>query len=270
MSQRLLTSGISEPATPFMAKPLTRWKASAIHLSICALIALSVLAWMLFVWYPSPYFEAVGGSKLSMTIIGVDVVIGPLITLIIYNPAKKSLRFDLSVVALLQLGALVYGIYVVYEARPVYVVFNVDRFDVVAANELEPAERKKVSRPEYRSLPLNGPRIVAAVLPADPKERERILFSAVGAGYDLPNFPQYYVPYKEQTAQAIARSRPLDALEQKRAEAEPQLAALKKEFAEHANDLGFLPVRARKKDLTAIIDRKTGEVVKILSIDPWV
>ncbi len=255
---------------PVRENTITRWKASAIHLSICAVIALAVLAWMLFVWYPAPYFEGLGAGKLSMTIIGVDVVIGPLITLIIYNTLKKSLRFDLTVVALLQLSALVYGVYVVYEARPIYVVFNVDRFDVVAANEIDPAEREKVTRPEYQSLPLTGPKLVAAVLPADPKERERILFSAVSAGYDLPNFPQHYVPYAEQTRQVIARSRPLEDLEQKHAEAEPQLAALKRELAGRAKDLGFLPVRARKQDLTAIIDRKTGEVLKVLPIDPWV
>ena len=119
-------------------------------------------------------------------------------------------------------------------------------------------------------MPLTGPKLVAAVLPADPKERERILFAAVGAGYDLPNFPQHYVPYAEQSGQVIAHSRPLEDLEQKRAEVEPQLAALKREFAGRAKDLGFLPVRARKQDLTAIIDRKTGEVLKVLPIDPWV
>ena len=270
MEQSISTCCEETNGQPVSEKKMTRWKASAIHLSICAGIGISVLAWMLLVWYPAPYFEGLGAGKLSMIIIGVDVVIGPLITLIIYNPLKKSLRFDLAVVALLQLSALVYGVYVVYEARPVYVVFNVDRFDVVAANEIDPQEREKVTRLEYQSLPLTGPRIVAAVLPADPKERERILFAAVGAGYDLPNFPQYYVPYAEQTAEVIARSRPLDDLAEKRAEAEPQLAALKQELAGRAKDLGFLPVRARKQDLTAIIDRKTGEVLKVLPIDPWV
>ncbi len=252
------------------ASPMNRWKASAIHLSICALVALSVLAWMLLVWYPAPYFEAVGGGKLSMTLIGVDVVIGPLITLIIYNPLKKSLRFDLSVVALLQLSALVYGVYVVYEARPIYVVFNVDRYDVVAANEIDPEEQNKVSRPEFRSFPLDGPKFVAADLPDDRKERQRILFAAAAAGYDLPNFPQYYVPYRERTAQVIARSKPLAALEEKRPEARRCVADLEQALGIDAKDLAFLPVRARKQDLTAIIDRRSGEVLKVLLIDPWV
>ena len=74
----------------------------------------------------------------------------------------------------------------------------------------------------------------------------------------------------KRDSQAIAHSRPLDDLKQKRTEAKPQLAALKKELAGRANDLGFLPVRARKQDLTAIIDRKTGEVLRVLAIDPWV
>ncbi len=106
-------------------------------------------------------------------------------------------------------------------------------------------------------------------MPSDREERERILFAAVG-DYDLPNFLQYYVPYADRSAEVIARAKPLEELKKKRGEAESELAPLEQAVAEGARDLGFLPVRARKKDLTAIIDRKTGEVVKIWSIDPWV
>ncbi|MGH8583201.1 MAG: TfpX/TfpZ family type IV pilin accessory protein [Gammaproteobacteria bacterium] len=258
----------AELAQPATDRTMTRWKASALHLSICGVIALTVLGWMLFVWYPWPYFEAVGAGQLSAIIIGVDVVIGPLITLIIFNPKKKSLRFDLTVVALLQTGALIYGVYVVYEARPVFVVFNVDRFDVVAANELDPAEYKKVTAAEFKTLSLTGPRVVGARLPEDRKERERILFAAV-AGYDLPNFPQHYVPYRELRGQVIARAKSLAELRAKHPEAGAALAAVESAFAGPQSDLGFLPVRARKRDLTAIIDRKTGELLQMLPIDPW-
>ncbi|MGQ0591392.1 MAG: TfpX/TfpZ family type IV pilin accessory protein [Gammaproteobacteria bacterium] len=254
------------PATP---KTLTRWKAAAIHLGICALIALAVFACMALLWYPQPYFEAVGGAKLALTIIGVDVVIGPLITLIVYNPKKKSLRFDLAVVALLQTGALVYGIHVVYAARPVYVVFNVDRFDVVGANELFPDDWQTLAPDELKTLPLTGPRLVAADRPSDAKEQERLLFTAVTSGVGLPNFPQYYVPYHERTAAVIAKSQPLAELREKRPESEADLTRVVKMFGQGWDDLAFLPVRARKQDLTAIIDRRNGNVVKVLPIDPW-
>jgi hypothetical protein len=84
---------------------MTRWKASAIHLSICALIGLSVLAMILLLWYPEPYFEAMGGKHLLMILLGVDVVLGPFITLIIFNPKKKSLKFDLAVIALVHVSS---------------------------------------------------------------------------------------------------------------------------------------------------------------------
>ena len=262
------TLDLTEPRQR-MGKALTRWKAAAIHLGICALIALAVFACMALLWYPQPYFEAVGGTKLALTIIGVDVVIGPLITLVVYNPKKKSLRFDLAVVALLQIGALLYGIHVVYTARPVYVVFNVDRFDVVGANELFPDDWQALAPDEFKTLPLTGPRLVAADRPSDPKEQERLLFTAVMSGVDLPNFPQYFVPYHDRTAAVIAKSQPLAKLREKRPGSEAELTRVVETFGQGSDHLAFLPVRARKEDLTAIIDRRNGNVVKVLPIDPW-
>lgn len=262
------TFNLAEPRQP-MGKAVTRWKAAAIHLGICTLIALAVFACMALLWYPQPYFEAVGGAKLALTIIGVDVVIGPLITLVVYNPKKKSLRFDLAVVAFLQMGALFYGIHVVYAARPVYVVFNVDRFDVVAANELVPDDWQALAPDEFKTLPLTGPRLVAADLPYDPKERETLFFTAVRAGVDLANFPQYYHPYHERAAAVIAKAKPLAELREKRPESEVDLTRVVKTLGQGWDDLAFLPVHARKQDLTAIIDRRNGNVVKVLPIDPW-
>ena len=184
-----------------MGKALTRWKAAAIHLGICALIALAVFACMALLWYPQPYFEAVGGAKLALTIIGVDVVIGPLITLVVYNPIKKSLRFDLAVVALLQMGALVYGVYVVYMARPVYVVFNVDRFDVVGANELVPGDWQTLAPDEFKTLPLTGPRL----------DRRRPAFRSERAGrgcYLPPSRAAWVCPTSRNTMCLITNGPP--------------------------------------------------------------
>ena len=132
---------------------LNRWKASALHLGLSAAIGLSVIALMLAVWYPQPYFAAMGGDTLILILIGVDVVIGPVITLIVFDPKKKSLKFDLAVIALLQLAALAYGCHVMFEARPVYNVFVVDRFEVVAANQVDDESLAKVTAPEFRTLP---------------------------------------------------------------------------------------------------------------------
>ena len=54
---------------------------------------------MLLVCYPRPYFAAMGGNTLILLMIRVDVVLGPIIVLIVVNPAKKYLRLDLVIIA---------------------------------------------------------------------------------------------------------------------------------------------------------------------------
>ena len=69
---------------------LTRWKAFVLHLAISALIATTVVALVVMLWYPPPYFAAMGGETLLRLLIGVDVVLGPLITLIIFDQASRA------------------------------------------------------------------------------------------------------------------------------------------------------------------------------------
>jgi hypothetical protein len=96
---------------------VSRFRAGAIHLGISALITAAALTLMLVYWYPPPLFAAMGGTELVVLVVGVDVCIGPLITLIIFDTRKKELLFDLAIVAALQLTALGYGIYAMHAGR---------------------------------------------------------------------------------------------------------------------------------------------------------
>ena len=99
----------------------SRLRASAIHLaislSIATLAALLVFGW----WYPYPYRELSGGRELFTLVVAVDVVLGPLITLVIFNTTKtrRHLAMDFTVIGLLQVAALAYGLWTVFVARPV-------------------------------------------------------------------------------------------------------------------------------------------------------
>ena len=157
---------------------LNRWKAASLHLLISAAIGIAVVTLMLVVWYPRPYFKAMGGDMLILLLIGVDVVIGPLITLIIFNPKKKELKLDLGIIAALQLAALVYGCYVMFVARPVYNVFVVDRFETVAANQVDEASLAKASG-EFANLPLAGPTVIGARQPTDPARQSEVMVQAM-------------------------------------------------------------------------------------------
>jgi hypothetical protein len=244
-----------------------RWQAAGIHLALSALIAATVVTVMLALWYPPPYFDAMGGTGLLKLVVGVDVTLGPLLTLIVYNPAKKSLRFDLAVIATLQLAALAYGIWVTFGARPVYTVFVKDRFEVVAANQLDAADLA-AGPPEYRSLSLTGPRVVGVRFPTDAEEHNKLVFSGV-AGKDAQSFPKYYVPYADVVPEVLAKAKPLAKL----ASGAPEHAALVTAFAATSGlpegALGYVPLMGREGAMTAAVDLRDGRMLGLIAIDPY-
>ena len=246
---------------------LNRWKASALHLAISAAIGVSVVALMLALWYPQHYFAAMGGAMLIMLLIGVDVVIGPLITLIIFDPKKKQLKFDLSVIAGLQLAALAYGCYVMFVARPVYNVFVVDRFETVAANDVDAASLAKAAG-EFGSLPLTGPKIIAARQPADPARQADIVIQAMNGGPDLANLPDLYIPYAEARRDAAQKARPLAELTKRQPGDAATIRGFLADVGRTEDAVGFFPMKARNHDMTMLVDKKTGDVVGIIPVYP--
>lgn len=244
---------------------MSRWKASGIHLLLSVAIVGSVLLFMLATWYPGSLFRAAGGSHLVFILASVDVTIGPLLTAIVFKSGKKSLRFDLSVIAILQIAALIYGVQTVYQARPIYFVFAVDRFEVVTAKDIDPADLAKVTRPEFSRLPLGSPRFIAAEMPTDPKLSNELLGSAL-SGKDLQMFPQYYVEYSQMATKALTKARPVESLRTRD-------AATLDDFLRGRNltddAVRYLPLHALKQDGAVIVDAKTGAPLKTLLIDPW-
>src|SRR4029078_5316482 len=98
----------------FELRSLSRWKAFGLHLAISAVIAAAVIALVVALWYPSAYFAAMGGATLLRLLIVFGVVLGPLITLIIFDTKKPRLKYDLATIAVLQVAALAYGSYIMF------------------------------------------------------------------------------------------------------------------------------------------------------------
>ena len=116
---------------------MSRLQAFLVHLSLSAAVVGSGFAIVFFIWYPQPYFEVVGAWYLIRILFIVDVVLGPLLTFIVFKPGKPGLKFDLTVIALVQVAALMYGATIIYQERPYYLVFAVDRFELVARKDLD-------------------------------------------------------------------------------------------------------------------------------------
>jgi hypothetical protein len=249
---------------------MTRLKAFYIHLGISASIAASVIALMLLLWYAPPFFSALGGKHVLLILLGVDVTVGPLITLIIFNPLKsrRALTFDLSVIALLQISALIYGMSVVFQARPVFVVFSRDSFDLVTANMLSKEDIAKAKNPIYRSLPLTGPIYVYTEMPTDINERNKLVLSAF-SGKDLPRYPQYYMPYDEHSSIAGRAAKPLSELKNLNPGRSDEIEKLIRASDRGDTDVGYLPMRAKFHDQAVLVGKSDGKILAQLDVNPW-
>lgn len=249
---------------------MTRLKAFSIHLTISAAIAVSVIALMLLLWYAPPFFSALEGSHVLLILIGVDVTLGPLFTLIIFNPLKsrKALTFDLSAIAILQTAALIYGMSVVYQARPVFVVYSKGSFDLVTANMLSKEDIAKARYPRYRSLPLTGPVFVYTEMPTDLKERNEVVTGAF-TGKDLPQFPQYYLPYDEHSSTAARAAKPLAELEKLNPGRRAEIEKLVRASGRAEADIGYLPLRAKYRDQAVLVGKSDGKILAQMDVQPW-
>ena len=246
---------------------MTRWKAAGLHLAISAVIGFSALLLLYFLWYPPPYFLAAGGGRLATILLGVDVVVGPLLTLLVYRQGKRGLRLDLSVIALLQLGALLYGLHTMWVSRPVYLVAVVDRFVLVAANNIS-EEALRQSPPQYANLPCCGPRMVGAVLPTDQTEREALMMSSVGGGPDVDALPRYYTAYRNVAQDLLERATPLDDLLRRKPEGKDAVAGMLGS-SRSPDSVMTVPVATRERHVTMLLDATTGEPLGAVDIDPW-
>jgi len=243
---------------------MSRWKASGIHLLLSCAIVGAVLLFMLTVWYRWPLFEIAGGSGLTMILAGVDMTIGPLITLLVFKAGKKGMKFDLSVIAIMQIAALAYGIHVVHLARPAYIVFAFDRFNLVTVKDLEPQDLAKVTREEFRRPPLGTPAYIAAELPSDPQTQLNIITTALG-GKDLEKYPQYYVPYPQQAQNALKHAKPLSVILDRGTAVRRYLDSA----GRSQESVKFLPLRGRSSDAAVLIDAASGMPLETILVDPW-
>lgn len=247
---------------------MSRWKAAAIHLSISAAIGLAAAALIFGVWYPPPYSQAAGAGGLVLLLLGVDVVLGPLLTLVVFKSGKKTLKFDLAVIAVLQACALLYGLSVVTRARPAFIVAAVDRFTLVTANNLDPADLAQGSKPEFQSVPWTGPRLVGAKLPTGAKEHNNLLFSSM-AGNDVDKLPKYYVDYTTAAPTLLKHAKPLDRLLTKHPEAGAMLDAWLREKNVSATHVAWVPLASQRQTMTMLLDAASGKVLGAIAVDPW-
>lgn len=250
----------------------SRLKAAGIHLAISLLIAAIAALLVFIVWYPYPYREISGGRELFILVISVDVILGPLLTLAVFNlkKPKKELRRDIVIIALLQLAALAYGLWTVAVARPVHLAFEIDRFRVVHAIEV-PDEMLAKAPPPFNRLPLTGPTLLSVREFKNSNESFEATMAAL-QGVSLGARPDLWQSYELAKPQVLARMRPLSELKSRfpaqSAAIDQALKSADKPPAPHAA-MGYVPMVGRNTFWTVLLDANTAEIIAFVPIDSF-
>jgi hypothetical protein len=240
-----------------------------LHFLTTLVIAGCAAALVFLVWYPDAFPRMAGGFKFFLLITTCDLVLGPLISLVIYNSRKtrRALIFDYTIVGIVQLVAIGYGLYIIESSRPVYVAFVVDRFEIVTAAEIADSDLA-AGKPSYRTRPKWGPQLIGTKLPTDVTERNELVFSSL-SGRDIHVLPKYYVPYESVIDDVRRQAEPIEALEKRHPDSKPVIAEALAELGVGADRMRWLPVGTKQGAWTALIDVQTGRPVHYVPYDPW-
>ncbi len=227
------------------------------HLFISICIGLTVIGLIFLVWYPAPLAKAVGVTHISLMLVAIDVILGPILGFIVFKEGKKTLKMDLAVIIVLQLSALSYGIYSIYQGRPAWLVFQNDHFDLVRLNDavtVENAQKANWLQPQFKAVNLGK----------TSSEKNKYMLEEMQSGVPASYRIERYMPIETSKAQLQAKKRDLKDLEKFNKPAE--VVNITKKYPAAA---GWMPLRVMTGiDMVVLIDSK-GAVIKVVDLRPW-
>ena len=233
--------------------------AFTIHLglSLCAVGTLAAL--MLMWWYPPPFFMFDGGWQVLRLIVLVDVVVGPLLTLIVFDRGKKELRRDLAIIALLQALAFAYGAWVMVAYRPAFIVYAEKTFYSIHWRDIRRAT-PDMAVPEAIAAGARAPVPVVAQLPVDRQERKRLFDIMASGGPSITHHGALYRKLDTVNFDRIARdSANIDDMARGNPEIAAELARVR--AAHPQRKLVFIPLDCRYALIMLVFDRDSMAIV---------
>ena len=233
------------------------------HLLLSFLVALSVVGVVFFIWYPSSLATAVGVTHIFLMLLAIDVILGPLLGLLVYKEGKKTLKFDLGVIIFIQIVALCYGVFSIEQGRPAWLVYNVDRFELVRKNELVDTNIQQ-AQPQFQKPSWFKPQYVATEFAKDTQQRNDEMFAEVLGGISIAQRPERYVELNQAKNQIQQRALALAELQQYNSKTE-----VEKTLAKYPKANAWLPLKANAVDMVVLVNKESASIIKIVDLRPW-
>jgi hypothetical protein len=241
--------------------------ASGLHFLVSCLFAALVGYAVFELWYPSPYQLISGGRELFLILLGVDVALGPIVMFIIFSTDKSKFELarDVTIVVLMQLAAFGYGVWTISAARPVHLVFEIDRFRVVHAIDV-PVEELDKSPLGINPLPITGPSLLGVRKFKSAQEKMEATLAAL-QGVALSFRPGLWQSYDESRTDVISNSRSIEELLDRFHERRSEIYSFLGEKKIKSNNIRYLPMVCRNFFWTVVLDGETAEILGFLPID---
>ncbi len=223
------------------------------HIGISAVIFIVLAAIILFIWYPGFLFQTDGGWQGIRLIAGVDFIIGPVLTLIVYKLGKPRLKMDLMLIGVLQIACLTYGMWLVYQQRPLTVIYADERFYTMSEGTFE------INEIEIADIPLindgKKPVWIFVDLPEEKTAHWKIRMEQQLKQGLVHTRTAQYLPYAEN-AERVAKL----GFTAKKVEEQTRYRPTKSE-----DSVRYYPLSARYSAGLLGIDTRDGSVVELLN-----
>lgn len=254
------------------------FKAFIYHLIFSFFLIGGLSFFIVSLWYPDIWASELGGYKLVLMILMLDLGVGPLCVALSYKPhkTKRANFFDISIITLCQLAFFSWGAWTISISRPVYIVFDTDRFEMTVDQDVDRSKLPETG--VFSTLPLlRGVKMAVVDLEATvPDENDRIEVNNDAVfGLDISKNPTYYVPYEgENLHKVLKAAQGYDVFEKTEgvkamADAVIQKHQLTKDQFKWLPIRYFSPQQQTQLFMTVVIDPKSAKIIDYILLDPY-
>lgn len=239
-----------------------RLKYLLIHVMLSLFIALIIAIFIKTQWYPAPLLKATGVLSSFIAIIAVQVVIWPLLSLFVYKKNKKSLRFDLSFIVIVQIVFWLFSLYALAQGRPAWIAYTFERFELVKVNDIVSTDLENLNY-NFKSSTWTGPQFVGTTLSEDADVRSKHLLEEVLGGISIAQRPEQYISIDMLKDRIVKERQNLEELIKYN-----EISKVDKVIARYPDAHGYIPLRAQQVDMVVLLD-DLGAPLQIVDLRPW-
>ena len=239
-------------------------KFSIIYLSIALVVLLVAITAIKGLWYPYPLLQAAGIQNLLMIIVLVNIGLAVGLAFIIFRKKKPDFVKDIAISMLVQLLFLMVSIYGVYKIKPVWIAYNVDRFELILNTDLVNTNVHNAGK-SFKSPSYFSPQYVGVEFSKDNEERNNNMFDEVLHGISIAQRPERYIPVEQVSTQIKERAQDLVLLEKYNNKNDVQ--SLLKKYPQADS---FVPLQAKAVNMTVLLNKDNdNQIVGIVDLRPW-